>query len=332
MNKLTTLSIFVFTIATLSARDLSATKSCEAFNNLKHTKNSGHVVLEPNHSYTIVREQKGNYFIKVDGAKPTMRWVSRDCFGNGSNYKSEVSSLDINNNKTQITKKEKNSRENNKIIRNNDNNSNLDSVLVLSWHNSFCETHSNKKECKREGGDAKNHLVLHGLWPQPRSNEYCGVDNKIKDLDKSKRWYALPSLNLNNNIKTLMTKYMPGSQSNLQRHEYYKHGSCYSSDANIYFKDALVMTQKLDNTIGKYLRANLGKKINLYTLRKVANRLLGKDIANKIALKCKRRVLSEIWIPIRGKGSDIAKLVSGAKSVRSNCQEAIVDKPGKFRR
>ena len=323
MNKLVILSISVVTIATLSAKDLSATKSCEAYNNLKHTKNSGHIVLEPNRSYTIAREQKGNYFIKIEGAKPVMRWVSRDCF----------TTLNSNNSKKAINTPVKNiiSKENNTKSQTK-NNSNLNSVLVLSWHNTFCETHSNKRECKRDGGEAKNHLVLHGLWVQPRDKEYCNIDSKIRYLDKSKRWNALPSLNLNSTIKTLMAKYMPGSQSNLQRHEYYKHGSCYSQDANSYFKDALTMTQKIDNTIGKYLRENIGKKVNLYSIKKVAAKLLNRDLADKIAIKCKRRVLSEIWIPIKGKGSDILNLVKNAKRVHSNCQEAIVDKPGKFRR
>ena len=36
-----------------------ATKSCEAYNNMKHTTNTSHIVLQPNQSYTSVREYKG---------------------------------------------------------------------------------------------------------------------------------------------------------------------------------------------------------------------------------------------------------------------------------
>jgi len=209
---------------------------------------------------------------------------------------------------------------------------NLDSVLVLSWHNSFCETHSNKKECRQNGGEAKNHLILHGLWPQPRSNSYCGVDRKIKNLDKYHRWNALPKLDLNNTVVNLMQIYMPGYQSNLQRHEYYKHGTCYSKDANKYFFNALKMVRQADSTIGEYLRQNIGKRVQEMNIKRVATKAFGKDIKYKISLKCKRGVLSEIWISLKGKGDDISNLVKNSKTLHSNCTSAIVDAPGRFKR
>ena len=305
MKKLVLITI---TTVALFSKSVTATKACEAYNDLKHNKNYGHIVLEPNSSYEVAREQKGNYYIKVPNANPTMRWVSVDCFNNSS---SNLSS------ETKVTSKE---------------DSNLDSVLVLSWHNSFCETHSNKKECKRDGGEAKNHLVLHGLWPQPRSNVYCGLDEGIINLDKSKRWNALPKLNLKPEVVELMQKYMPGFKSNLQRHEYYKHGSCYDKDPNRYYLDALKLTKRVDETIGEYLRVNIGKRVKTINIKKIAQRLISKDIKNKIALKCKRGILNEIWISLKGKGDKLKDLIKNAKQIRSNCQEAIVDAPGKFRR
>ena len=305
MKKLTLIAL---TTVSLFSKSVIATNSCEAFNDLKHTKNYGHILLKPNSSYEIAREQKGNYYIKVPEANPTMRWVSVDCFNNSSSST---------NSESKVTFKE---------------DSNLDSVLVLSWHNSFCETHSNKKECKRDGGEAKNHLVLHGLWPQPRNNVYCGVDERIIALDKSKRWNALPKLNLKPEVVELMQKYMPGFKSNLQRHEYYKHGSCYDKDPNRYYLDALKLTKRIDETIGEYLRVNIGKRVKTINIKKIAERLISKDIKNKIAIKCKKGVLNEIWVSIKGRGDKLKDLIKGAKPIRSNCQEAIVDAPGKFRR
>jgi ribonuclease T2 len=304
------LSIALFGSLVL-ARELSAVQNCEAYNNLRHTKNSGDVTLQSGNSYEILREQNGNYYIKVPNTNPQTRWVSKECFkSNSSANSSSIEEKSVSNNQD----------------------SNLDSALVLSWHNAFCETHSNKKECKRDGGDAKNRLVLHGLWPQPRNNVYCGVSKEIIKLDKMKRWNALPPLNLKPEVKELMAIYMPGSQSNLQRHEYYKHGTCYSKDPNEYFLDALTLTKKADETIGEYLRANLGKKIKAINVKLVADRLLAKGAKGKVAIKCKRRVLSEVWISLKGKGRDFKKLLKNAKNIRSNCVEAIVDKPGKFRR
>ncbi len=303
------LALITLTTVALFSKSVTATKACEAFNDLKHNKNYGHIVLEPNSSYEVAREQKGNYYIKVPNAKPTMRWVSVGCF-NGSSSSA--------NSATQNSSSKESG--------------NLDSVLVLSWHNSFCETHSNKRECKRDGGEAKNHLVLHGLWPQPRNNVYCELDREIINLDKSKRWNALPKLNLKPEVIELMQKYMPGFKSNLQRHEYYKHGSCYSKDANRYFLDALKLTKRVDETIGEYLRVNIGKRVKTINIKKIAQRLISKDIKNKIVMKCKRGILNEIWVSIKGKGDKLKDLIKGAKPIRSNCQEAIVDAPGKFRK
>ena len=330
--------IVLITLTTISlfSKSATATKSCEAFNNLKHTKNYGNVVLKPDSSYQILRQLKGNYFIKVPNAKPMMRWVSVGCFNGTAETKVESKST-----KPEVKEKKsifsrlfgKKSESKNEVSKTSLKSSgNLDAILVLSWHNTFCETHSNKKECKQNGGDAKNHLVLHGLWPQPRNKEYCGLSGKIKQLDRSKRWNAMPKLDLNSNVLSLMQKYMPGVQSNLQRHEYYKHGSCYSKDANGYFNNALTLTKEIDGTIGDYLRENIGKKVKAINLKLLASKVYGKDIKNKIAIKCKGRVLSEIWISTKGKGNNIKSLIKGAKPIRSNCQEAIVDAPGKFRR
>jgi len=319
--KITTI-LLISSLSFVVAKNIVATNECEAFNNLKHTKNSGLVKILPNSEYQVLREQKGNYYIKVPNANPQARWVDIKCFDNSSNLKTQEEKKDGLLNKFFNKKNDKQTL----------SSSDLESVLVLTWHNSFCETHGNKKECKRNGGDAKNHLVLHGLWSQPRSNSYCNIDKSIIKKDKSKMWSALPSLNLSKEVKELMQKYMPGSQSNLQRHEYYKHGTCYSKDANRYFLDALTLTKKVDSTLGEYFRANIGKKVKAINAKKVAIRLIDKDIKNKIAFKCKGRVLNEVWISIKGKGDNFKKLLKGAKPIRSNCTEFIIDAPGKFRR
>jgi len=154
---------------------------------------------------------------------------------------------------------------------------------------------------------------------------------KIKML-AAKRWNALPPLDLNSTVKELMAIYMPGSQSNLQRHEYYKHGTCYSKDPNEYFYDALTMTKQADESLGEYLRANTGKRVKEIKIKMLAAKSFGKEAKYKVAIKCKRRVLSEIWFSLKGKGNDISKLVKDAKNIHSNCTTAIVDAPGKFRR
>ena len=303
MNRVAILGIILINIS--FAKSVVTTKSCEAFNNLKHSKNSGHISLKVGQNYQVMQEQRGNYFIRVPNAKPQNRWVEKSCFGSDKVEAKEV-------------KSSKNS------------NSNTVSALVLSWQNAFCETHSNKKEC-RQKIDA-NHLVLHGLWPQPRNNQYCNVPKKLIELDKQKRWNALPDLDLNSTTKALLEQYMPGYKSNLHKHEWIKHGTCYGTDANNYFYNALTLTKQIDSTIGEYLRANIGKKIKTINIKLVASKLIDPKIKSRLGVKCKKRLLSEIWINLRGQGSNINELIKNAPTIRSNCIEAIVDAPGKFKR
>ena len=313
MNKMAILGIILINIS--FAKSVIATQNCEAFNNLKHSKNSHHEKLKVGKEYQIMQEQRGNYFIKVPNAKPQNRWVEKSCFASGKVEAKEATLA------PQTTKEIKSS----KSI-----NSNTISALVLSWQNTFCETHSNKKECRQKIG--ASHLVLHGLWPQPRNNQYCNVPKKLIEIDKQKRWNALPDLDLNSTTKALLEQYMPGYKSNLHKHEWIKHGTCYGIDANSYFYNALTMTKKIDNTIGEYLRENIGKKIKTINIKLLASKLIDPKMKSHLGLKCKKRLLSELWINLRGQGNNIKELTKNAPTIRSNCVEAVVDAPGKFKR
>ena len=283
------------------AKSLVATQACEAFNNLRHSKNSGNISLRVGQEYEILEQRDNDYFIRVPYAHPQNRWVDKSCFNSFNRSTSSSKRVD------------------------------LDSILVLSWQNTFCSTHSFRKECR--AGIGKDRLVLHGLWPQPRSNEYCNIDKKIVYLDKNKRWNALPKLNLDSNIVELMKEYMPGYFSNLQRHEYFKHGSCYSNNPNEYFKDALVLTKEADNTLGEFLRDNIGRNISFVTLQRYAVKTISPYIKYKLSMHCKDGKLNEIWISIKGKGSYLEDLVKDAKRIRTKCLNAYVtpSKGGKIK-
>jgi ribonuclease T2 len=50
------------------------------------------------------------------------------------------------------------------------------SWLVLTWAPSFCTVEPENAACvSGEVTPVGQTLVLHGLWPQPRDRQYCGV-------------------------------------------------------------------------------------------------------------------------------------------------------------
>ena len=67
-------------------------------------------------------------------------------------------------------------------------------VLAISWQPAFCETRPEKPECDSQTPDRFDaaNFALHGLWPQPRSRDYCGVDEATVRTDEDGDWHELP--------------------------------------------------------------------------------------------------------------------------------------------
>ena len=194
------LVLLLLTLTIVFARFSAApTQECEAFNNLKHTQNSHHVVLDTKRKYRVLREHKRQYLIIVEGEHP-QRWVDVGCFD------ISVSSMEASK-KSQTTSKQ--------------------TILALSWQNAFCQMHQSKRECKRAllPQYQESHFVLHGLWPQPKNNLYCNVDRRVIAMDKHKQWSRLPALDLSDETLNGIKYYLPGIVSDLHRHEWIKPGT-----------------------------------------------------------------------------------------------------------
>jgi len=198
-------------------------KSCEAYNNMKHTKNTHHVLLGDKDTYRIVRKHKGQYLVVIKDEQPAQRWVDAECIDtNASNVNMKQQKIhETNTKKYQNKKPLKYTRNTNSTQKSKVN------LLVISWNNAFCQTHRSKKECKTKA--SSNILSLHGLWPQPRNKSYCNIPKKLVAKDKHHQWRDLPDMNLETQTISLMKKYMPGYASGLQKHEWIKHGTCYGN-------------------------------------------------------------------------------------------------------
>jgi ribonuclease T2 len=291
-------------------------ESCPAWNDLKESRNAGNLSLEKGERYRVQRHYKGHYLIRYDrGGAVSQRWVREKCLrplGKERTLSSQASA-------------EKGEASGEDAA--------LHSLLVLTWHNAFCETHPNRKECRPLYNQAASHLVLHGLWPQPPSRVYCHVPPPVIAADKEKRWGALPAFKFPPDLQQRLIRYMPGVLSKLERHEWVKHGSCYDRDPLRYFDDALSLTEQVDRSmVGEYLRANEGKKVSLLNLRKLFERSFGKGAGTRLAMECRRGLLTELRISLKGKGKDLRKLLKGAPALKSRCREGIVDAPGLYRK
>jgi len=291
---------------------------------MKHTTNTHHVILDTKKKYTVLRHHKGQNLILIKGEQPAQRWVDDECFSKTTYTQEQVqenSSVDAYIKRETEVKKSLISQKQN--------------LLVLSWHNAFCETHRYKKECKRtlftfgQGKYKEKHFVLHGLWPQPKGKQYCGVSSYEKNLDKHKQWHKLSSLELTPELKIRLQKVMPGVSSNLHKHEWIKHGTCYSSDANSYYEDAVGLTEQFNGSkVGQFFGKQMGQRVSLQQVRTLFDRSFGKGTGKRVEMKCKKGLVTELWLHLGSDSDDLATLLKRGKQTRSYCTGGRIDKAG----
>jgi ribonuclease T2 len=331
---ITLLALLVWPMLLWSETTLYPAKSCEAFNNLKHTQNRDNVRLDMHRTYTMLKHHKGQYLIKVPNATPSERWVDDDCLTlrplRGTPLYEKKAALA--NGTQSMPMREKNyalptlrvppEAERVRPL-----------VLAVSWQNAFCETHRRKPECRRilfMSNRADNRFTLHGLWPQPKSNVYCGVPEKLKAIDKRGQWKLLPEPLLSDATRKALEEVMPGVRSGLHRHEWIKHGTCYGATPDAYFKKAVALTRRInDSKLATLFRNNTGKRITLQQVRYAADRSFGKDAGKRIEMRCRNGLITELWIHLYGRHSEpLETMIHRARPVRSRCMSGIVDAPG----
>lgn len=181
-------------------------------------------------------------------------------------------------------------------------------VLALSWQPAFCNTHRDKPECRNqtpERFDASS-LALHGLWPNSRTGAspgWCGVSASVKQLDEDKRWCDLPDIGLGRLVLGSLSTVMPGVQSCLQNHEWYRHGTCSDLGSNQYFMEASGLVHKTSSTqFNEFLARNIGKRVRVDDILKSFERDFGKGSRRSLEISCEKsgglNYLSEIRIAL----------------------------------
>ena len=318
------LFMLLLTISLLARYEAKPIRSCEAFNNMKHTQNTHHVTLDTSKTYTVLKHHKGQNLILIKGEQPAQRWVDDSCFPQKSKLAEDVVQKGGSGESAQHPKRVKK-----ELISQKQN------ILVLTWHNAFCETHRYKKECKKslfpfgEGKYKERHFVLHGLWPQPRGNQYCGVNSVEKNLDKHKQWHRLSLPHLGPELESRLKKVMPGVSSNLHKHEWVKHGTCYSSSASEYYEDSVSLVEQFNSSkVGQFFGKHIGQRVSLQQIRTLFDRSFGQGTGKRVEMKCTKGMITELWLHLGSGSDDLSILLKRGKQTRSYCTSGRIDKAG----
>ncbi|MCC0029935.1 MAG: hypothetical protein H6891_06615 [Brucellaceae bacterium] len=123
-----------------------------------------------------------------------------------------------------------------------------DYVLAASWQPGFCETRPSQARMREPDAAAFRcdafrparavaAAVLQHLLQ--RSGGRCPPT-------RAGRWDDLPALTLEPQTRAALDEVMPGTQSNLQRHEWIKHGTCHGGTAEDYFGDSIRLMAALN--------------------------------------------------------------------------------------
>lgn len=215
-------------------------------------------------------------------------------------------------------------------------------LLALTWQPAFCEYRPEKPECMRlnAGGlpDAEKRLSLHGLWPQPRGKDYCGVPANLVSIDKQGRWGDLPAPEMDAMTETALEAAMPGMASQLHRHEWIKHGTCYfaAGGADEYYDDALHLMAVINETVfGDFLADRIGKEVSVAAIRERFDAAFGSGAGARVSVTCRqdgpRVLIQEIRVNLRGLISpeaSVSDLIHAAAPVTAGCTRGVIDPAG----
>lgn len=309
----------------------TARQACPALQSIRKQTNPGNISLEPGHAYRLLAKNKSDathYRVVVDNADPQQRWVTIDCGTvDGAAAVPAPSSTP--------TRRDADTRP----AARTPSDGKPSYVFAISWQAAFCESLPDKAECRTqtEARYDATHFTLHGLWPQPRGNEYCGVDPRDISADRSHRWEQLPAPELQPATRTALEKAMPGVASYLDRHEWTTHGTCFfEKSADAYFRREIALIEQINTSpVQKLFAENIGREIQTSDIRAAFDQGFGAGAGDRVRVSCKRdggrRIIVEMTIGLRGDVIDNAKLadlIAGASPTNAGCNSGIVDPVG----
>ncbi len=295
--------------------------TCAALQSIRKKTNPGSIHLTEDMAYEVLSKNKANathYRIRVKTATPQERWVPVSCGKLLTDCRQSV-------------------------ITGGDHPSHPPPVpppgepqyiLALSWQPAFCQSHQSKKECDTQTSDRYDatHFAIHGLWPQPRDNTYCNVTNNLKRMDQRKMWEQLPDLGLTEETYGNLMETMPGVASYLHRHEWIKHGTCYSTTPEEYYRESILLTDQInDSEVRDFMAANIGNVISTEELQEKFDTAFGAGAGEKVHIQCSDGLIVEIWIHLEGNiesATQLSDLLGNASSASPSCSNGRVDPVG----
>ena len=293
-----------------------AKKDCALYQSKAKQINPDNLISKIGDEYRIKQVIRNNdqvewVRVRTNNSDIPLRWIDASC-GSLENFK--------------ISNKSKQNNANCNVAKQEDA-----YVLSISWSPGFCQTHHSKTECQNLSNTyASSHFTLHGLWPNKSicgtKYGFCGdVKNKPRDFCD----YP-PVPNLSETMRNKLEQYIPSVKHGtcLERHEWWKHGTCSGYDVDDYYNTATSMLEKVNQSdfVLNYIRTNIGKSLSTEELYKEFDNSFGDNARNHISLMCKNGALEEIQIQLPQKlDSEFKTLIHESDTkVKNTCGDKFI--------
>ena len=151
------------------------------------------------------------------------------------------------------------------------------SVLALTWGPSLCSVDSSVRGCRTGNvGRKGSTFLLHGLWPQPSTEQYCGVSRETK------RAPQLPA-DIRERLGSMMS-----DASALAPHEWLAHGTCSGVEPAEYFSVSMILAKQATDVLDPAVRALQGGRLSVTSLRELFDARFGPGTGTRLSLTCRR--------------------------------------------
>ena len=152
------------------------------------------------------------------------------------------------------------------------------SVLALTWGPSLCRAEPSTPGCRsghvRKLGQA---LLLHGLWPQPSTEQYCDLPKGSAD----RKSVALPD-DVRNTLRDMMS-----DEKFMSSHEWYAHGTCSGVTPSEYFGIAAALAKQVSTVLNPVIARADGTRLSPGIVRDAVDAKFGRGSGQRVALTCR---------------------------------------------
>ena len=129
---------------------------------------------------------------------------------------------------------------------------------------------------------------------------------------------------------------MPGARSGLDRHEWYKHGTCTGLSPDAYFSRSIDLLEALNGSeVAMLFAAHIGRYLSESAIREAFVSAFGENADRRVKMKCEsdgeRELISELTIGLSAayaKEVALGPLIQGAGGTSFGCRGGIVDPAG----